>query len=246
MMDQALDLVDVHGVPEDGIRFQRLEVQCAAKSAARYEIQSDNCNLCNALIGAVGMKVWQAAKDKRDRDEENTLHADIEHRDVAVASARRKQLVDHDYMYDDEGNYEFGDSNSTASVGTAKPATIHTGKKLMHIRPDNVIHEFSFPKSQTGKATTYQSRVNAMSFLEKHDAGNPETALEVVLASRMDPDDYCDGGNIYDADGDDSPVDVVGKANRRVSHSGAPSPSYAETGNDNEPHLGCKSKREAI
>jgi hypothetical protein len=59
----------------------------------------------------------------------------------------------------------------------------------MRFRPDNMIDEFSFPKSQAGRATTYQPRMNAMSFLEKHDAGNPETALGVVLASRVDPDD---------------------------------------------------------
>jgi hypothetical protein len=59
------------------------------------------------------MKVWQAAKEKRDRDEENTLHADIERHDATVTSARRKQLVDHDYMSDDQGGYEFGDDNST-------------------------------------------------------------------------------------------------------------------------------------
>lgn len=67
----------------------------------------------------------------------------------------------------------------------------------------------------------------------------------VVLASRVDPDDYYGGENIYDADGD-GPVGVVCKANGRVSRSRAPSPSHTEAGNDNGLHLGCKSKKRAI
>jgi hypothetical protein len=59
-------------------------------------------------------------------------------------------------------------------------------------------------------------------FSGKARCGNPETALEVVLASRVNLDDYYDDENIYNADGDDSPVGDVGKANRKMSRCGAP------------------------
>jgi hypothetical protein len=246
MMDKALDLVDVGGVPENDPRIQRLEDQCGDKSAARYELQSRICELCSASITAVGMEAWLVAKEMRDLDEESKCHLEMELREAPAQSSmdldyrgKGDLLGDNDQDYDDDGT-------STASMGTAKAVTFQHGQNLMRFLRDDVV-ELSSSSAQAGKATVLQPGKDAIDLLNnKKDAGNPadmEAALAAVLAARVDLGDLYDDENIYDADGDDQPVGDVDDTDVRASRSGAPSPSYGLDSTDGG--LGIRFKNRA-
>jgi hypothetical protein len=245
MMDKALDLVDVSGVPENDPRIQRLEDQCGEKSAARYELQSRICELCSASITAVGMEAWLAAKGMRDLDESKC------HLEMGLREATAQSLMDLDYrgkgdlFGDDDQDYD-DDGTSTTSIGTAKAATFQHRQNPMRFLWDDIA-EPSSSSAQAGKATVLQPGEDAMDLLDnKKDAGNPadmEAALAAVLAAQVDLGDLYDDKNIYDADGDDEPVGDVDDINVRVSRSGAPSPSYGLDSTDGR--LGIRLKNRA-
>lgn len=233
MIDQALDLVDSRGVPKDDPRIRRLEGQCGEKSAARYELQGGICDLCSRSITAVGMEAWLAAKEMRDLDEESRSYVKM---GIHEAAARepRKPLVNLDYsgkaglFGDNNGDY---DGDSTSSVRTAKAVSLRPGQYLTRFLRDDVIDGFASSSAQAGKATVLQPGDDVIDFLEnKKHAGNPRNlglASAAVFATREDLKNfYDDDENIYDADDDYEPLEVIDEADARVSRSGAPSPSY--------------------
>jgi len=233
MMDKALDLVDIRGVPENDPSIQRLEDQCGEKSAARYEIQREICDLCSASIAAVGMEVWAAAKERRDLDEESKYDMEMGVYE-ATARAPQKSLADLDYRekddYFDDGDEDYdNDGTSTASVGTAKALKLQPEQTWMIFLRDNVIDGPSSSSAHAAKATVPQPWEDTMNSLgNKKDAANPadlEVALAAVIAARVSLADFYDDENIYDADGDDDPVGVVDHSVVRSFRLRATSPS---------------------